>query len=115
VCFGDYDREIALVAERGSTGARESEILAVGRLSKEHLLNDAELAVLIVDEYQGLGLGTELSRRLLEIAQIEKVERVTVDVLAENRRMLEVCREVGFHFDDAMGAVLLGSLRIGGA
>jgi len=112
VCFGDYDRQIALVAERGGAGAGESEILAVGRLSKAHLLNEAELAVLIVDEYQGLGLGTELSRRLLEIARVEKVEQVTVDVLAENRRMLEVCREVGFHFDQAMGPVLRGSVRI---
>ena len=112
VCFGDYDRQIALVAERGGAGAGESEILAVGRLSKAHLLNEAELAVLIVDKYQGLGLGTELSRRLLEIARVEKVEQVTVDVLAENRRMLEVCREVGFHFDQPMGAVLRGSVRI---
>ena len=112
VCFGDYDRQIALVAERGGAGAGESEILAMGRLSKAHLLNEAELAVLIVDEYQGLGLGTELSRRLLEIARVEKVEQVTVDVLAENRRMLEVCREVGFHFDQAMGPVLRGSVRI---
>ena len=84
----------------------------MGRLSKAHLLNEAELAVLIVDEYQGLGLGTELSRRLLEIARVEKIEQVAVDVLAENRRMLEVCREVGFHFDHAMGAVLRGSVRI---
>ena len=50
ICFNDYDRDIALVAEHGS------EILAVGRLSKIDA-NDAELAVLITDEYQGRGLG----------------------------------------------------------
>lgn len=115
VCFGDYDREIALVAERKGAGACESEILAVGQLSKAHLLNEAELAVLIVDEYQGRGLGSELSRRLLEIARVEKVEWVTVEVLGENRQMLEVCREVGFHFENAVGAVLHGSVRVGDA
>ncbi len=57
ICFNDYDRDIALVAEHGS------EILAVGRLRKIDA-NDAELAVLITDEYQGRGLGTELSRRI---------------------------------------------------
>ena len=74
VCFGDYDREIALVAER-------QEILAVGRLSKSHLANEAELAVLIADEYQSRGLGTELWRRLLDIARIEKLDQVTAEIL----------------------------------
>jgi acetyltransferase len=103
------------VAEHRSPDAREPEILAVGRLSKAHLINEAELAVLIVDEYQGRGLGTELSRRLLEIARVEKVERVTVEVLGDNRLMLEICREVGFHFEQAVGAVLHGTVRIGNA
>ena len=115
ICFGDYDREIALVAEHRSQDTREPEILAVGRLSKAHLINEAELAVLIADEYQGRGLGTELSRRLLEIARVEKVEQVTVEVLGDNRLMLEVCREVGFHFEQAVGAVLHGTVRIGDA
>jgi acetyltransferase len=115
ICFGDYDREIALVAEYRTPDTREPEIVAVGRLSKAHLINEAELAVLIADEYQGRGLGTELSRKLLEIARVEKVERVTVEVQGENRQMLEVCREVGFHFEPAVGAVLHGVVRIGDA
>ena len=115
ICFGDYDREIALVAEHRSPDTGEPEIFAVGRLSKAHLINEAELAVLIVDEYQGRGLGTEITRRLLDIARIEKLERVTVEVQAENRQMLEVCREAGFHFEPAGGAVMHGAVRICGA
>ncbi len=105
VCFGDYDREIALVAE-------SQEILAVGRLSKSHLANEAELAVLIADEYQSRGLGTELWRRLLEIARIEKLDQVTAEVLAENRPMLEVCRQFGFQFDAVEEGVIHGVLRL---
>jgi len=115
ICFGDYDREIALVAEHRSPDTGEPEILAVGRLSKAHLINEAELAVLIADEYQGRGLGTEITRRLLDIARVEKLEQVTVEVQAENRQMLEVCREAGFHFEHAVGAVIHGVVRIGGA
>jgi acetyltransferase len=105
VCFGDYDREIALVAEWSDPSTHQKEILAVGRLSKAHLLNEAELAVLIEDEYQGRGLGTELSRRLIEIARSEKLDRVTVEVLGANRQMLEVCRLLGFdlkHIEDGV-------------
>jgi acetyltransferase len=71
ICFNDYDRDIALVTEHRNIGTGEQEILAVGRLRKIDA-TDAELAVLITDEYQGLGLGTELARRLVEIARAEK-------------------------------------------
>jgi acetyltransferase len=111
VCFGDYDREIALVAEWSDPNTHQKEILAVGRLSKAHLLNEAELAVLIEDEYQGRGLGTELSRRLIEIARSEKLDRVTVEVLGANRQMLEVCSLLGFDLEHIEDGVVHGVLR----
>ena len=112
VCFGDYNREIALVAEFQDPVTRQPEILAVGRLSKSHLENDAELAVLITDENQGLGLGTELSRRLIEIARSENLDRVTVEVLAGNRQMLEVSHALGFAFEPVSDGVLHGVLKL---
>ncbi len=112
VCFADYDREIALVAERRDPESLHPEILAVGRLQKQHLVNQAELAVLIVDEYQGLGLGTEMTRSLVEIARIERLDRVTLDVLAENRQMLEVCLGLGFHLENEGAGVVHGVLEI---
>ena len=98
ICFNDYDRDIALVAEHRNTGTGEREILAVGRLKKIDATR-AELAVLITDEYQGLGLGTELSRRLVEIARAEKMERVIAEILPENIHMQRVCRDLGFHLE----------------
>jgi acetyltransferase len=112
ICFADYDREIALVAEHKDGENGQPEILAVGRLRKAHLVNEAELAVLIVDEYQGLGLGSELSRNLLQIARNEKLDRVTVDVLGQNRQMLEVCRGLGFHLVHEGGGVVHGELEL---
>lgn len=112
VCFGDYDREIALVAERIDPDSQQSEILAVGRLNKAHLVNEAELAVLIADEYQSRGLGTELWRRLLEIARFEKLYQVTAEILVENRQMLEVCRQFGFHLEDVEDGVVHGVLTL---
>jgi acetyltransferase len=112
VCFGDYDREIALVAEHRHSGKADPDLVAVARLSKAHLLNEAELAAVIVDEFQGRGLGTEMFRRLIEIARTEKLERVTVEILAGNHQMIEVCRELGFSFEHAGGDVIHGVLLL---
>jgi acetyltransferase len=112
VCFGDYNREIALVAEHLDPATHEPEILAIGRLSKAHLENEAELAVLITDENQGRGLGTELSRRLIEIARIEKLDSVTVEILGGNRQMIEVCRILGFDLNHVEDDVVHGVLTL---
>jgi len=112
VCFGDYNREIALVAEHRNPATRTPEILAVGRLSKAHLANEAELAFLITDENQGRGLGTELARRLIEIARIEKLDRVTVEILGGNRQMIEVCGPLGFDLKDVEDGIVHGVLML---
>lgn len=101
ICFIDYDREMALVVEKIDPATGENEILAVGRLSRMHGVNEAECAVLIRDEYQHLGLGKELFRRSLEVARNEKIARVSSTMLAENREMRAICKRLGFevHID----------------
>jgi acetyltransferase len=105
-CFNDYDRELALVAER------DHEILAVARLSKAHFANQAEVAFLIADEYQGHGLGTELAKRLIEIARVEKLDRVTLEVLEQNTYMLGVSRQMGFRLKHVEDGVVQGVLDL---
>lgn len=97
MCFIDYDREMALVALRRAPDGGHEEILAVGRLSKLHGVNEAECAALIGDEYQHQGLGTELYRRLLRVARQERIGRVVSTMLAENREMRAICKRLGFH------------------
>jgi len=96
ICFNDYDREIALVAELKTPKGEEKKILGVGRLSKQHGRNEAEFAVLVSDSWQTQGLGTELLRRLIEIGRVEKLDRITGQVLADNHAMHHICRKVGF-------------------
>ncbi len=76
ICFGDYDREMALVAVRTDPDTEERRIIAVGRLNKLHAGNEGEVAVLVSDQYQRLGLGKELLRRVVQIARDEKLRRV---------------------------------------
>ena len=94
ICFLDYNREMALVAER--RGKEGPEIIAVGRMSKLHGQSDAELAALVRDEFQGKGLGSELYRRLLAIAKDEKLAKVHSNMLGENKEMRSLCEKLGF-------------------
>ncbi len=95
LCFVDYNREMALVAEHREPNG-ERQILGVGRLSKVHGTNDAEFALLISDAWQGHGLGTQLLRRQVQIARDEKLERITGTVLSDNHEMQRVARRLGF-------------------
>ena len=95
ICFNDYDREIALVAEEhGPKG--EPQIIGVARLSKLHSTNAAEFAVVVIDKWQHKGLGTELTNRLVQIAKNEKLDRLIAYTLRENKEMQNMCKKVGF-------------------
>ncbi len=102
ICFIDYDREMALVAERRDASGGEPQILGVTRLSKVHGTDSAESAVVILDEVQHLGLGTELVRRSLDVARGEKLKRVISNILPENFEMRAVCKRLGFSLHHEM-------------
>ena len=95
ICFIDYNREMALVAERKNE-AGEPEILAIGRLSKIHGRDEGELAAVAIDRAQHQGLGTELYRRLIEVAREDKLKKLISNMLPENREMRALCIKLGF-------------------
>ncbi|NEP87837.1 MAG: bifunctional acetate--CoA ligase family protein/GNAT family N-acetyltransferase [Okeania sp. SIO2C2] len=96
ICFIDYYREMALVADYKNPETGNHEILGVGRLSKSHEVNEAEFAMLVSDPYQRQGLGTELLLRLVQIGRDEQLEGIVATILAENIAMQRVCEKVGF-------------------
>jgi acetyltransferase len=111
-CFIDYDREMALVAERTDSETGEREITAVGRLTRQPGTGDAEVAVLVADRYQHQGLGAELLERLIRIARHERLKRVVATILPENIGMRTLASRQGFliqkgpDLDDVIIAVL---------
>jgi acetyltransferase len=96
ICFIDYDREMALVAERRNPETGEGEILGVGRAMKIHGTTEAEVAVVISDQWQGRGLGKELLARLLIVGADEKLTKLTADILPDNRGIMRICEKLGF-------------------
>jgi acetyltransferase len=95
-CFIDYDREMALVAARRKPETGEPEILGVGRMTRIHGANEAEVAIVVSDQWQGRGLGTELLSRLLLIGADEKLDRLSAEMLPENTSVMRICQKLGF-------------------
>jgi acetyltransferase len=96
ICFGDYDREMVLVAEQTDAVTGERHILGVGRMNRLHVQNEAEVAALVSDQYQHQGLGHELLRRIIEVAREEKISQVSAEMLPDNLGMQAVFRKLGF-------------------
>ena len=96
ICFSDYDREIALVTERIQPGRDQRQIIAVARLIKAYCANEAELAIVISDDWQGRGLGKKLLGDLVAIGRTEGLERLVGRILPENDMMQHICRKLGF-------------------
>jgi acetyltransferase len=96
ICFIDYDRELAIVADHTSPDTGEHEILAIGRLSKLHGRSSAEMALLVRDQYQHRGLGIELLRRLIQAARDEHLDSMQAYLLGENVEMRRLVEKLGF-------------------
>jgi acetyltransferase len=106
VCFNDYDREIALVAQRvGDDGALE--IVAVARFSKRHTENGAEFAIVLADCCQRIGLGTELLRRLVRVARDEGLDWIGADLRPDNTGARRAAEKAGFTIQEIPQAVTL--------
>jgi acetyltransferase len=96
ICFIDYDREVALVAEIAG------HIAAIGRLKRAPSRDEAEFALLVADPYQGRGLGGQMLQHLLQVGRAEGLRRVTAEISPDNRAMLSVCRKLGFRLEGAV-------------
>lgn len=99
ICFVDYDRDMALVVTHKSEKPGGDEIIAVGRLTKAHGDVEAEFAMLVSDQYQGQGIGTEVLIHLLAVGKQEGVKRVVAYLLSENRGMRAICLKLGFRLE----------------
>jgi len=94
ICFGDYDRELALVAEVKTPAGPE--IIGVGRMNRIQGSTEAEVATLVTDSYQNRGLGAELLRRVIHVAREEGLHAVSAEMMADNVAMQVICKHLGF-------------------
>jgi acetyltransferase len=86
----DYDRELALLAERDGTA-----------LGVVHFFADpdnlrAEYAIAVRSDWKGRGVGFLLMTHLIGIARQRGLGELVGEVMRENQPMLQMCRELGF-------------------
>jgi acetyl coenzyme A synthetase (ADP forming)-like protein len=94
-CSVDYDNAFAFVAEVLRDQRRE--IIAIGRYARLPNKSSAEAAFVIEDAYQGKGIGTRLMEWLANVARDNGITTFEASVLADNREMMTVFKDYGFH------------------
>lgn len=87
----DYVNRLALVIEH------DGRVVGVGRYDRTAGTTDAEVAFVVADEFQHHGLGTILLEHLAVAALENGITAFVAETLAENRDMLGVFMNSGFH------------------
>lgn len=77
-------------------GAQER-IVGVSRYTTDRDPRHAECTVTVADDWQDLGLGTALMRHLVEVAKAHGVTHLRSTDAADNLRMRDLARFLGFH------------------
>jgi len=88
----DFSRQVALVAELARDGG--TVIAGAGRYVVSGP-GRAEVAFMVGDEYQGLGIGSLLMRHLAALARAAGLATLEAEVLADNAAMLKVFERAG--------------------
>ena len=91
----DYDREMAMVLTE-KNGRPNADLFGVVRFSADPDNERAEFAILLDSAQTGLGLGSMMMRRIIDIARQRGIGQLFGEVLNDNRAMLALCRAMGF-------------------
>ncbi len=96
----DYDREMAFVLaeERDGTDAarKTGDFIGIVRIAADPDFEKAEFAIIVLSHVQGRGIGRLLMDEIIAYAKSRGIHQVFGDVLAENQRMLNLARDLGF-------------------
>jgi acetyltransferase len=87
--FIDFQNEMAIVAE--ITSGTTKIVIGVGRISKDLLKESTvELAIIVVDKWQGNKLGTQLIDYMVYIAEDMGYKYITAVTSSYNERILKI-------------------------
>jgi acetyltransferase len=90
----DYEREMALIG--WGEGGGLAGPLGIARLAADPDNLKAEFAVIVRSDLKGRGIGSTLMRLLIDYARARGIGALFGEVLAENRAMLALARDLGF-------------------
>ncbi|MHA1925336.1 MAG: GNAT family N-acetyltransferase [Candidatus Thorarchaeota archaeon] len=92
----DADRDISIVAAIHPEGSEESDkIVGAGRYLLNRNTNEAEFALLVRDEFQGIGIGRFMMNHLMRIAKSKGVDAFIAYVHPKNLPMIRFLNKSG--------------------
>jgi RimJ/RimL family protein N-acetyltransferase len=92
----DFESHVAIVAEVEEDG---HPVISGGGRYIVVQPGQAEIAFVVVDAYQGQGIGTILMRHLAVLARNAGLKELVAEVLPENTAMLKLFKKFGFRPD----------------
>jgi acetyltransferase len=93
-CQIDYDRELALVCVIEDEG--HEKIIGDVRMIKLADMERADMAIMVSDKWQGIGVGIALSEHCLKVAKGSGIKWILMDILKINSYMLSLANRLGF-------------------
>ena len=93
----DYTAEIVIMAV--IEDEEQEQIVGIGQYGIDNNTHTAEVAVVVRDECQGKGIGTELLFYLTYLAKRQGLLGFTAEVLVENRPMMGLFEKGGFDIE----------------
>ena len=95
----DYDREMAFIA----VNKEEDKELGVGRYMMNPDGNSADFALVVSDQYQGMGIGFRIMRALMQSAKHKGITKFEGEILTVNEAMLSLVKKLGFSIEPIEG------------
>lgn len=89
----DFKNHVAIVAVAEEAGHK---VIVGGGRYIVFEPGRAEMAFIVIDTWQGRGIGSLLMRHLIKIAGVAGLDELTAEVLPENTAMLKVFGKFGF-------------------
>jgi acyl-CoA hydrolase/RimJ/RimL family protein N-acetyltransferase len=94
--FGVIDYSSSMMILAIVEGDRKETIAAIGQYEINEKMHTAEVALVVKDKYQNMGVGHDLLTYLTRLARRRGLLGFTAEVLVENKQMLNLFKNMGF-------------------
>jgi acetyltransferase len=93
-CDVNYDDKMTILAIVKENG--KEKVIADSRYYLDKTTGEAEIAIVVHDDYQGKGIGTKLLAYTIEVAKKMGVKKLYAYLSPTNRRIIHVVKTLGF-------------------
>jgi acetyltransferase len=106
ICFADYDRQFAIVAEVLDPESGVPELAGIARVSRVHASDDRNLTMTVADAWQRRHVGACLVRAAVAVAKGEGVDNLVAELSAGNEGMRQLLTDEGFTLEQRDGTMV---------